>query len=159
MEVLFEKANLDDVERLLEIQKDAFQEALILYEDYETSPAFESVEKITYKIQHHNYYKIIADREIVGGIHIYKKGEGHYYLNRIFVHPNYENMGIGRMAMTFVENDKEFEDAFIWSLETPHKSYKNHYFYESLGYVRTGHEQEINEKLKIIHYKKEIKKV
>lgn len=60
--------------------------------------------------------------------------------------------------MIFIENEKIFEDASIWTLETPHKSYKNHSFYEKMGYVRTGHEEEINEKLILIHYRKEIKK-
>lgn len=108
MEITFEKANLDDSEKLLEIQKESFQEALLLYKDYETNPAFESIKKITYKIQNHKYYKIIADGNIVGGIHIYKKGENHYYLNRIFVHPQLREFGYRKNGNDFYRKRKDF---------------------------------------------------
>jgi len=60
--------------------------------------------------------------------------------------------------MEFIEDEKEFADAERWILETPHKSFKNHYFYEKLGYVRTGKVEEINGNLKFIYFQKVIKK-
>ena len=158
MEIIFEKAKLEDAEKLLEIQKKSFQEALELYKDYDTNPMFEKIEKISYKIQNHYYYKIIFDGIIIGGLHAYKKAEFHYYINRIFIHPDFENLGIGKKAIEFIENDKEFSDAERWILETPHKSFKNHSFYEKLGYVRTGQVEEITENLKLIYFEKVIKK-
>jgi GNAT superfamily N-acetyltransferase len=154
MEINFEKAKLEDADQLLEIQRMSFKEALELYKDYDTNPMFESKEKISFKIQNHFYYKITADGEIIGGINIYKKAEHHYYINRIYIHPDFENLGIGRKAIEFVE--KEQPDAYTWTLETPHKSFKNHYFYEKLGYYRTGEVEEISENLKLIYYKKTI---
>jgi ribosomal protein S18 acetylase RimI-like enzyme len=158
LKIIFEKAKLEDAEKLLEIQKKSFQEAFELYNDYDINPMFEKIEKISYKIQNHNYYKIIVDGIIIGGVHAYKKADFHYYLNRIFIHPDFENLGIGKRAMEFIEAEKEFSDAESWSLETPHKSFKNQYFYEKLGYVRTGQVKEINKKLKLIYFEKVIKK-
>ncbi|WBW95701.1 GNAT family N-acetyltransferase [Oceanirhabdus sp. W0125-5] len=155
MKIKFKKAALTDGAKLLEIQKKSFQEALELYKDYDTNPMFEKLEKIQYKIENHNYYKIISDGKIIGGIHAYSKGAFQYYINRLFIHPDYENLGIGKKAMVFIEN--QFPDARIWTLETPHKSLKNHYFYENLGYIRTGQVEEINENLKLIYFKKEMK--
>lgn len=143
----------------MEIERASFQEALKLYEDYETSPAFESLQKITYKIKNHFYYKILSDGIIVGGINVYSKGDGHYYLNRIYIRPDYENTGIGQRAMVFIESCKEFSDALYWTLETPHRSYKNHHFYEKMGYVKTGDVEVISYKLKLIHYKKVLKEI
>ena len=151
------RAKQEDAEKLLEIQKGAFKEALELYKDYDTNPMFEKLEKISYKIENHYYYKIIADGRIIGGVHAYKKAEFHYYINRIFIHPDFENLGIGKKSIEFIENLEECSDAEIWTLETPHKSFKNHYFYEKLGYVRTG-EEELNENLKLIYFKKVIVK-
>ncbi|MBZ9687353.1 GNAT family N-acetyltransferase [Clostridium estertheticum] len=107
MEITFEKSKLEDVKKLLQIQNESFQEALTLHKDYVTNPAFESIEKIPYKIQKQYYYKIIVNGGIVGGIYIYKKEDHLYYLNRIFIRPKYENFGIGKMAMKFIENAKE----------------------------------------------------
>ncbi|MDQ2087956.1 GNAT family N-acetyltransferase [Herbivorax sp. ANBcel31] len=127
-----------------------------LYKDYDTNPVFEKMEKISLKIQKHYYYKILVDDKILGGIHAYKKSDSIYCLNRIYVRPDYENLGIGKMAMEFIE--KEITDADIWTLETPHKSYKNHHFYEKLGYKRTGNIEDFSENLKLIHYKKTVAK-
>jgi GNAT superfamily N-acetyltransferase len=157
LEIIFERAKLEDGEKLLAIQRKSFQEALELYKDYDTNPMFEKIEKILYKIENHNYYKIIADGIIIGGLNAYKRADFHYYINRIFIHPDFENLGIGKKAIEFIEKEKEFVDARIWTLETPHKSLKNHYFYEKLGYVRNGEVEEINENLKLIYFEKVIR--
>jgi len=54
--------------------------------------------------------------------------------------------------------ETQFADAKRWSLETPHKSFKNHYFYEKSGFVRTGQVEKVSEKLKLIYFEKIIKK-
>lgn len=154
MEILFKKATLQDAEELLVIQEKAFEEALELYKDFDTNPKFEKIERISFKISNHYYYKIIGDGMIIGGIHAYKKDDYHYCINRVFIHPNFENLGIGKKAMEFIES--EFNDTRIFTLETPHKSFKNHYFYEKLGYKRTNEIEEINENLKLIYYEKTI---
>ena len=45
-------------------------------------------------------------------------------------------MGIGTNAMKFLE--MEFPDAKKWTLETPHLSYRNHHFYEKMGFTKVG---------------------
>ena len=154
MDIVFKKASLEDAKELLMIQRKSFKEALELYQDFDTNPKFEKMEKISYKIKNHYYYKIILDRVIIGGAHVYKKGDCHYYINRVFIDPDFENLGIGKKIMEFIEN--EFSDAKIFSLETPHKSFKNHYFYEKLGYARTGKIEELSESLSLIYYQKSI---
>jgi len=61
------------------------------------------------------------------------------------------------MAMLFIEKEAEFANAKSWFLETPHRSFKNHYFYEKLGYVKTGQIEEINDNLKLIYFEKVIR--
>ncbi len=158
MKVMFRKAVIEDADILLEIQKKSFQESLELYKDYETNPANESAEKIAYKIRNHFYYVITADDIMIGGIHAYKKDNNHCYLNRIYIHPDYENKGIGSKAMEFLLYHEDFRDVELWTLDTPHKSYKNHSFYEKLGFVRTGEVKEVSAELKLIHYEKVMKK-
>ncbi len=157
MKVVFRQATIEDADILLEIQKKAFQESLELYKDYDTNPANESLEKMAHKIRNHFYYVITADDNMVGGIHAYKKSNRHCYLNRIYIHPDYENKGIGSKAVEFILNHEDFRDIELWTLDTPHKSYRNHSFYEKLGFVKTGEVEEVSPELKLIHYEKAMK--
>lgn len=50
------------------------------------------------------------------------------------VSKEYQNQGIGAKAISFLEN--EFPDAKCWRLYTPYKNYRNHHFYEKMGYKK-----------------------
>jgi GNAT superfamily N-acetyltransferase len=61
---------------------------------------------------------------------------GHYNLGRIYIDPDYQNKGIGAQTMKFIES--AFRDSQKWTLGTPKLAFRNHHFYEKLGYVRIG---------------------
>jgi RimJ/RimL family protein N-acetyltransferase len=82
------------------------------------------------------YYKILDDYRIIGGIVIFDKGNGHYYLCRIFIEPDYQNQGIGAQAIEFIE--KTFPQAKRWTLDTPQWNKRTQHFYEKMGYVKIG---------------------
>jgi len=82
-----------------------------------------------------------------------KRSETHYYLRTITVLPAYQNLGIGKKAVEFIE--KANPDGKIWSLITPGGSIRNLHFYESVGYKKTGEEIK-SEKLTLIEYQKKI---
>jgi GNAT superfamily N-acetyltransferase len=84
------------------------------------------------------YYKIVVDGQIVGGIIAFPQERATCNLGRIFVHPDYQNQGIGTQAMTFIEG--QFPDAHKWTLDTPAWATRNHHFYEKVGYVKVGEE-------------------
>ena len=84
------------------------------------------------------YYKICVDGRIIGGIIAFPQGHGTCNLGRIFIHPDYQNRGIGTQAMAFIEG--EFPDARKWTLGTPSWATRNHHFYEKVGYVKVGEE-------------------
>jgi GNAT superfamily N-acetyltransferase len=156
MNIIFELAKPEDAEKLYEIQKLAYKEQLEIYKDYDTNPAVEGIGWVQFKIKHHIYYKIICDGKIIGEVDVYqhKRSSTHYEMNGVFVHPDYQNKGIGEKAIQFVE--EEFKDAVVWTTWTPHKMDKNHYFYEKVGYKRTGIEEKIFDNLILVQYGKRL---
>lgn len=147
------KAELSDAEKLLEIQKSCFTPHLERYQDYETSPATISLDKLQRQIQNENFFKILMDDSWIGSINIRKlNNEGNYMLHIINILPAYQGMGIGQQAIKLVE--EIFSDAKSWCLETLEDMMGNRHLYEKMGYKFTGRTEKINDKLTLVFYEK-----
>jgi replication factor A1 len=83
-----------------------------------------------------DYYKILLNSKIVGGLMVEKKRPCHYECQRIFVDPDYHNQGIA--TKTFEIAWKIYADASIWTLGTPEWNVRTKHFYEKLGFVQVG---------------------
>ena len=142
-----------EAEILLAIQKEAFYEDLLKYEDVETSPVNEPIERLQWKINHYNHYTIWYGQQIIGGIDIRKLEDEHYRLNRFFLANDYQNKGLGTQTLNLIE--KEFPNARTWSLDTPHLNVRNQHFYEKEGFKKVG-EHCISDKLILVDYVKEM---
>jgi RimJ/RimL family protein N-acetyltransferase len=84
------------------------------------------------------YYKIIVDHRIVGGIVFRPVAYQHYDVIRIFIEPDYQRQGIGTQAMAFMEN--LHPEVKRWTLRTPVWNTRTPQFYEKCGYVQVGTE-------------------
>ncbi len=136
-----------EVERLVQIQKTAFQP---LYKEFhdEGNPFLRGAEDILWRMNKNNrYFTILYDNKIVGGIFYRLNGRlspnaelgaGEYYLGRIYIHPEYQNKGIARKAILMCE--KEFPDAKTYYVDFPKVLEKNRRCYEGAGYVDSGEE-------------------
>jgi ribosomal protein S18 acetylase RimI-like enzyme len=151
MKIKIEKANIEDADELIEVQNKSFREDFTKYgecpsynEDYDN---FVSIIKTTI------FYKIIHDEKIIGDIIIRKKGEGKYYLRTISIIPEFQNKGIGKKAIEFIE--KNNSDGEIWTLITPKDNSRNCHFYEKMGYIKTG-EYRQSDVLTLVEYRKDI---
>ncbi|GAK50208.1 hypothetical protein CLOSPO_02774 [Candidatus Moduliflexus flocculans] len=132
MEVFIERACLEDANALITVQNVAFYDDFIAYGE---CPAYnESFNAMRDHIITKIVYKIIAQDQIIGDIIIRPIGEGRYYIRVISIKPEYQGKGIGKKAMQFIES--EITDAKEWELITPFKSYRNHHFYEKLGFQK-----------------------
>jgi len=140
-----------EARRLLEIQKEAFAKDLKRYEDYDTNPANEPIERLLRKIEKFFHYTIWFGGEIIGGADVRELKENKYRLNRIYFSIDYQNKGLGSKIMNLIES--EFPSAVEWSLDTPYLNARNHHFYGKLGYKKVGQHQ-ITEKLLLIDYVK-----
>ncbi len=139
MNITFEKATADDVETLVKLQIAAFHEDARIYPDIKMGgpPGYDSVSETLAKIKQGNFYKILADGQIIGGLAVFNMGRGHFHLDVIFIDPAYHNSGIGTQAIHFIERTYP---AKKWTLNTPGYATRNHHFYEKLGYVKVGEE-------------------
>jgi len=83
-----------------------------------------------------SYYTILDDLRIIGGLIVFDQGAGEFELGRIFLHPEYQNKGIGTQVIAFME--AAFPQAKTWHLGTPLWAKRNQHFYEKCGYERVG---------------------
>ena len=153
MNVILVKADIEDSEKLLEIQKICFAPHLERYQDFDTNPALASLEKVKWRIQNENFYKILYGDIWVGSINIIKLDEvGNYKLHIINILPEYQRKGIGQTAIKKAEDI--FSDAKTWFLETIEDMPDNRHVYEKVGYKFTGKTEIINDKLTLVFYEK-----
>jgi GNAT superfamily N-acetyltransferase len=151
------KSDVSDAEVLHEMQIKAFKPLLEKYQDYETSPANESLEQIISRInQSYTDYYIIKNSDIaVGGVRIVKKDNQTYRVSPIFILPEYQGKGIAQKVFEIIE--QKYNDAILWELDTILQERGNCYLYEKLGYKRkVGEARELNDKLTLVFYEKHI---
>ncbi|MBU3134841.1 GNAT family N-acetyltransferase [Clostridium gasigenes] len=81
--------------------------------------------------------KILYKNEVVGAYTIYEGDNETFYLDMLFIDPNYKNKSLGKLTWKHVE--ETYRTAKKWSVETPEYSKRNHYFYrEKCGFILTG---------------------
>ncbi|MDA1758673.1 GNAT family N-acetyltransferase [Bacillus cereus] len=138
--ISIEKATIIDAEELTEIMKSTFdaeakqwlygQDDVI---DYNIQPpGYSSVEMMKYSIEELNSFKVVMDKEIIGGIIVTISGKSYGRIDRIFVDPVYQGKGIGSYVIKLIE--KEYPNIKIWDLETSSRQINNHHFYKKMGY-------------------------
>ncbi|MEK3853803.1 GNAT family N-acetyltransferase [Cytobacillus sp. FSL H8-0458] len=141
MEIMIEKAMMQDAVQLTDIMKAAFdEEAQKWLTDDEQNiadfniqpPGYDSLQMTKYMIQELDYYKVIYKNSIAGGIIVTLSGKSYGRIDRIFIRPDLQGCGIGSAAITFIENHYPYVKA--WELETSARQINNHHFYEKMDY-------------------------
>lgn len=140
MTITFARATPADAETLVAVQIASFHNDAVIYPGVAVDgpPGYDSVATALQKINEAEYFKILADDQIIGGMVIYIEGEGHYHLDLIYLHPDFHNQGIGTQAMHFIE---QLYPATKWTLHTPKYALRNQHFYEKFGYIKVGEEE------------------
>jgi GNAT superfamily N-acetyltransferase len=135
--IRFEKAKAKDATSLARVSRRAF--------DYDIHygapgpggpPGYKSDQWQSKMMRIGQYYKILADEQIIGGFIIFRKAPREYELGRIFIDPDFQNQGIGAQTFEFIW--KEFPLAKSWTLSTPAWNQRNRHFYKKVGFVKIG---------------------
>ena len=145
----------EDAEIVWRMQVEAFSELLEKYQDYETSPAAESADKVMARFEQPwtTYYFIMSDDEKVGVIRVADKKDGsRKRISPIWIMPGYRNKGYAQQAIREVE---KIYGSDHWCLDTILQEKGNLHLYEKLGYHRTGRVDKVNEKMDIVFYEKD----
>ena len=138
--ISIEKATILDAEKLTEIMKRTFDEEAKQWLcdqdgviDYNIQPpGYPSVEMIKYSIEELESFKVIMNKEIIGGIIVTISGKSYGRIDCVFVDPKHQGIGIGAQVIDFIE--EEFPSVRIWDLETSSRQINNHHFYKKMGY-------------------------
>lgn len=156
MNVTLTKAMESDAPALLAMQKKAFLPLLEKYQDYDTSPAVETIERTRKRIGDPSggFFKIEADGSWAGAMCIRREKEGAVWIGPIFIDPDFQGKGIAQQAM--LKAEKLFSHATVWKLATLLEEQGNCYLYEKMGYVRIGSCNPINDKATLVYYEKNV---
>lgn len=156
MDMKLIKIGIDDAEKLWKMQVNAFQDLYEKYQDAETSPATEKIDKIIMRLNQSftYYYFIEANGIIVGAVRVVdRQDEGTAKkISPIFIMKEYRNMGYAQKAIQLVE---EIHGSSNWELDTILQEKGNCYLYEKMGYHQTGKTETINNKLTLVFYRKD----
>ena len=152
--IILKVATEEDMQTVWEMQVKAFSNLLEKYQDYDTSPAAESFEKVMtkYKQPWTTYYFITADSETVGVIRVVDKKDGsRKRISPIWIMQEYRNKGYAQAAMTAAE---QIYGPDNWSLDTILQEKGNLHLYEKMGYHQTGQIEKIYDRMNIVYYEK-----
>ncbi|REK75088.1 GNAT family N-acetyltransferase [Paenibacillus paeoniae] len=154
MDISLSKSDLKDAELIHDMQIRSFMPLLEKYQDYETSPANETLDRIVTRMNQSvtDYYIIKKSNTAVGGIRIVKRGNKVYRVSPIFILPEHQGKGIAQRVFALIE--LIYNDAKMWELDTILQERGNCYLYEKLGYQKTGETKVINENMTIVFYEK-----
>ena len=156
MEIQLIRASVEDAETIWKMQVRSFAELLNRYQDYETNPANESVDKVINRLKQDStyFYFIQYGEQIVGAVRVIDSSDKNIRkrISPIFVLPEFRNRGIAAMAIAKAE---ELHGSDNWELETILQERGNCRLYEKRGYRRTGKTQAINEKMTLVFYQKD----
>lgn len=155
MEVKLLRANISDAKEIHAMQVEAFKELLEKYQDFDTNPGNESVEKVEARLKQDFtfYYFICIGQQKAGAIRIVDKKEAgkNKRISPVFVLPEFQGKGIAQKAIRLCE---EVHGNGNWELDTILQEPGNCHLYEKMGYRQTGKTEVINEKLTLVFYKK-----
>ena len=155
MEITLLRANIDNAKELHAMQVKAFKELLEKYQDYDTNPGNESVEKVEARLKQDFtfYYFICIGQQKAGAIRIVdmKENGKNKRISPIFILPEFQGKGIAQKAIQLCEETHGNEN---WELDTILQESKNCHLYEKMGYRKTGKTEVINERLTLVFYEK-----
>jgi len=149
MEIL--RASEDDMHEILNLQKLAFQENVVRYDEPDIPSVTQTLDEFVEKARGHIILKAVIDRMIIGSVKGLQNGN-RCRISNLIVHPDHWNRGIGHGLVDAIE--KEF-DVDVYELVTGYRDDKNISLYEKHGYRLTeGYFEKVTEKLYFIHMSK-----
>jgi GNAT superfamily N-acetyltransferase len=144
------RATPEDAQEILDLQKLAYQSEAAIYQDYTLPPLTQTLPEMEAELQSQVFLKAMAAGRIVGSVRAYLQQET-CGIGRLIVHPDYQNRGLGKELMGKIEAC--FPQAQRYKLFTGHRSERNLYLYQKLGYRRVSSEK-ISEKLALVFLEK-----
>lgn len=155
MEVKLLRANIADAKEIHAMQIESFRELLEKYQDFDTSPGNEAIEKVKARLKQDFtfYYFICIGQQKAGAIRVVDNKEAgkNKRISPLFILPKFQGRGIAQEAIRLCEEVHGKEN---WELGTILQESKNCHLYEKMGYRQMGGRKIINERLTLVFYGK-----
>ncbi|MDP7977468.1 GNAT family N-acetyltransferase [Bacillus sp. WLY-B-L8] len=155
MGVTLEKATISDADLIYAMQVETFLPLLETYQDYNTNPANENLDRVITRIQNPNggFYKIMSNKSVIGAISVvWKEKTTEFWISPMFILPKYQGRGIAQKVILLLEG--MYPQATSWELATILEEKRNCYLYEKMGFVQTGVTKRLNDCTTLVYYKK-----
>lgn len=154
MEVTLIRASLEDADTIWRMQRIAFAELLERYQDIDTNPGSEPLEKVQWRLSlpATNFYFIQVNGKNAGAIRVVDHHDGSpKKISPLFVLPEHRGMGVAQAAIRAAEAIHGSEN---WQLGTILQEKGNCHLYEKMGYCQTGETKVINDRMTLVFYEK-----
>lgn len=154
MELILEKANVEHAKEIYDLQKTSFKSLLDKYQDYDTNPGGEKLERTIERLEQPftDFYFITLGEKHIGAVRICDF-KNRCVLKQIFILPEYHGYGYAQEAIKMVESF--YTEAERWELDTILQEKKLCYLYEKMGYQKTGKTEKIKDGMDLVYYAKE----
>lgn len=149
-EITILQAEMNDAADILALQKLAYQSEAELYQDNQIQPLTETIDELRVSFQDKLFLKAIINTRLIGSVRAYEQ-QGTCYIGKLIVHPEYQNQGIGRKLIAEIES--RFGSVQRYELFTGHKSQRNIYLYQKLGYQIFNREK-VSDNLELVYMEK-----
>ena len=149
------KATYEECPLIHTIQVRSFIGLLQKYNDFDSSPAAESLDKIEQRFlqPYTDYYFILASDQIVGMLRVCNFGVN-CRLSPICILPEFRGKGYARQAIHVMET--LYPAAILWQLDTIKQEEYLCRLYESVGYRKTGQTESLKDGMDLVFYEKPI---
>lgn len=154
MEVTLVRASIEDAEPIWKMQLVAFAALLEKYQDFDTNPGNEPLEKVQWRFSFPAtyFYFIQVDGKDAGAIRVVDHHDTTpKKISPLFVLPEFRGMGVAQAAIRAAE---AIHGSANWSLGTILQEEGNCHLYEKMGYRQTGATKVINDKMTLVFYEK-----
>jgi ribosomal protein S18 acetylase RimI-like enzyme len=146
------KAELEDLSKILEIQKKAFLYEAISESDYLIEPMVQTIEDLEEEFKNSLFLKAQTTKgEIVGSVRGDRIG-GKTKIRKLSVSPDHQRQGVGQLLIAGLEAALP---ASIYQLFTSSKNFRALGCYDKLGYKKYK-EEDFNQTLRFFHLEKRI---
>ncbi len=134
------EARFDDLPLILDLQKFCYRENMRRYNNECILPMMQTLSDIEeeFRVSACLFLKALINLRIIGSIRACRRGNA-CFIVRLFVHPDYQNRGIGKMLMKTIE--ERFPDVDRYELFTGYRDEKNIALYTKLGYRKFKEEK------------------
>lgn len=154
MDVQLIRATVEDAEVIWRMQRAAFAELLERYQDFDTNPGNETLEKVQWRFSFPAtyFYFIRLNGVNAGAIRIIDHhDDSPKRISPLFVLPEFRGKGVAQAAIRAAE---DIHGSANWSLGTILQEKGNCHLYEKMGYHQTGESKIINDRLTLVFYEK-----